>query len=179
MQLHYYAWWLSGVDGRQQGVFYQPPAEERLGVLSQVRGVVGVLGVCVSLCPVVCGLCVRVCVCVWRGGGGGGGLCLPTSGASPWPRACHMYHANVSTSPHFLPLQYYDVPAVSLRAAAHPLMQAGVPGFKVSAPSWLLPCVAPGPDVSASACNALDPHHTRVQGFRLHPAPQRNKRKQT
>ncbi|KAL4437433.1 hypothetical protein ABPG75_004572 [Micractinium tetrahymenae] len=62
VQLHYYAWWLSGTDGKQQGVFYSPPAEAQLDVLSQ----------------------------------------------------------------------YYDIPAVSLRAAAYPLMQAGVPGFKAN-----------------------------------------------
>ncbi|KAL4421917.1 hypothetical protein ABPG77_005201 [Micractinium sp. CCAP 211/92] len=61
VQLNYYAWWLSRAAGKQQGVFYQPPAEAQLVVLSQ----------------------------------------------------------------------YYDIPTVSLRAATHQLMQAGVPGFKV------------------------------------------------
>lgn len=33
------------------------------------------------------------------------------------------------------PLQYYDIPSLSLRSAAHRLMQKGVGQFKVSGPS--------------------------------------------
>ena len=49
------------------------------------------------------------------------------------------------------PLQYYDLPAVSVRAALHPLMRAGIPGFKARPACLPSPAPAPMPGLPAQA----------------------------
>lgn len=47
------------------------------------------------------------------------------------PACPALTHTLLSSVPPPVCVQYYDIPALSLRSAIFPLLQAGVPGFKV------------------------------------------------
>lgn len=70
---------------------------------------------------------------------------FPAAGPASCPDAVHPpcpLSALTLLCPFSTPLQYYDVPSLSVRAALYHLMRASVAGFKASGPrgaNWRLP----------------------------------------
>jgi hypothetical protein len=107
--LNHYAWWQASAEGATEGAFHAR-IEHMLSTLASVGA-----------------LLQRKTCCVV----GGGTLCLRFSVRFWW---CFLHNklGGVLMSTHSSAcLQYYDTPALSLRAAAWRLMHAGVEGFKV------------------------------------------------
>lgn len=134
--LQTYAWWFSHGDGIPEGLYYKEP-EIEMTVLGQVSWLVPTRG--------------------W--------LWLQDSGKQQHLLDCSLLPlrpiASQSTGaanrvPCFLLPQYYDLPVMSLRAAAWHLMHAGIEGFKVrwsTSPACLCagaPAVIPGTVCPAS-----------------------------
>lgn len=117
LMLQVYPWWRSARDGIPEGLYYREPEIEKT-VLAQVS----------------CGLCAWPPAGEWL---------WPRTASCPSPTSNHtnraVHVALLHSSPDnnkllmccFLLLQYYDVPVVSLRAAAWRLMHEGIEGFKV------------------------------------------------
>ena len=104
--LQMYPWWQAFGDGATQGLYYREP-ETEMTVLAQASW--------------------RACLLpnlLLRGWAAGWMACVTCDGQrlSALPTTCFRCEH---------PLQYYDMPVVSLRAAAWHLMSAGIEGFKV------------------------------------------------
>ena len=148
IMLQFYPWWRSARDGILEGLYYREPEIDKT-VLAQVS-----CGVC-AWPPAGEGLWPRTASCP-----------SPTATTPPWLCTLHCYTPVLPLSllqQQFLQycfpfLQYYDVPVVSLRAAAWRLMHAGIEGFKVRRQTQdrTQPCGAGMP----SFLSGLPQHHT-------------------
>lgn len=138
-----------------RGLFYQEP-ELQLTAFSHVRAGItaGVPAAALLVLPLLLShYCYRSCSCPGNHCGSFCGFFPVCSSALPplgWLPCLHESLTSTGHIPAYIPhLQFYDVPAVSVRAAAWHLMHAGVDHFKASplacpaCPACLATCSLP------------------------------------